>query len=172
MESKTLLVTPRFRVEQVSSPLPDGRSATRAIVRHPGAVTIIPMVDSDHVCLIRNFRIAVQQTLVELPAGTLESGESPAGAAERELIEETGYRAQRLTKLHAFYLSPGVMDERMHLYVAEGLEEVGAAREPGEVIDNLVVPWAQAIEMIFRGEIQDAKTIIGLLYYQHLRHHG
>jgi ADP-ribose pyrophosphatase len=165
---KTLLITSRFRVEEVEQPLPGGGTRKRQIVRHPGAVTILPLVSGDQVCLIRNYRIAVGQTLIELPAGTLEPGEDPAHTAERELIEETGYRATHIGHLHSFFLSPGILDERMHLYVATGLELVGAAREAGEDIENLVVPWAQAMDMIFQGEIQDAKSIIGLLYYDQL----
>ncbi len=162
---KTLLVTSRFRVEEVEQPLIGGGTRKRQIVRHPGAVTIIPLIDDEHVCLIRNYRVSVQQTLIELPAGTLEPNEDPAHTAERELIEETGYRARQITFLHSFYLSPGVLDERMHLYLATGLELVGAAREPGEQIENLVVPWEQAVGMVDQGVIQDAKTIVGLLYY-------
>lgn len=167
--ARTLLVTSRFRVEEVSQSLAQGGVATRAIVRHPGAVTIIPMVDSEHVCLIHNFRIAVNQTLIELPAGTLEPNEPPEQTAARELAEETGFRAERLSKLNSFYLSPGIIDERMHLYLAEGLAVVGSAREPGEDIENLIVSWSEAISMVFRGQIQDAKTIVGLLYYERLR---
>jgi ADP-ribose pyrophosphatase len=167
---KTLLETSRFRVEEVEQPLAGGGVRQRQVVRHPGAVTVIPLLPDQHVCLIRNFRIAVQQSLIELPAGTLEPNEPPAETAARELIEETGYQAGRIEFLHAFYLSPGILDERMHLYLASDLRSVGAAREPGEEIENLVVPWPEAIAMILRGEIQDAKTIAGLLFYdQQLR---
>jgi ADP-ribose pyrophosphatase len=166
---KTLLTTKRFRVEEVSETLPSGKVHQRAIVRHPGAVSIIPMVDAEHVCLIRNYRIAVRETLIEIPAGTLESNEPPEKTAERELVEETGYRPERLKKLHSFFLSPGVIDEHMHLFVAEGLKEVGAEREEGEQIENLIVSWQEAIDMIFNGKIKDAKTIVGLLYYNHMR---
>jgi ADP-ribose pyrophosphatase len=162
---KTLLVTNRFRVEEVAQSLPGGGIRTRQIVRHPGAVAIIPLLDNEHVCLIRNYRVSVEQTLVELPAGTLEPHEAPSRTAERELIEETGYRARQITLLTSFYLSPGILDERMYLYLATGLESVGAAREPGEEIENLVVPWDQAVDMVFQGAIQDAKSIVGLLYY-------
>lgn len=162
---KTLLVTSRFRVEEVEQPLAGGGTRKRQIVRHPGAVTVIPFVGDDSVCLIRNYRVSVQQTLIELPAGTLEPDEEPFRTAERELVEETGYRSSNLEHVHSFYLSPGVLDERMHLFVATGLEFVGAAREPGEEIENLIVPWQQAIEMVLQGEIQDAKTIVGLLYF-------
>ncbi|MBP90873.1 MAG: NUDIX hydrolase [Planctomycetaceae bacterium] len=165
MASKPLLVTERFRVEEVHQSLADGGTRTRAVVRHPGAVTIIPMVDSEHVCLIRNHRVSVQETLIELPAGTLEPPELPEATAYRELIEETGYRAQQLRSLHEFYLSPGILDERMHLFLAEELEFVGAQREPGEVIENLIVSWREAIKLVHDGVIQDAKTIVGLLMY-------
>jgi ADP-ribose pyrophosphatase len=167
--SKTLLITRKFRVEEITQALAQGGVAKRAVVRHPGAVTLIPMVSTDEVCLIRNFRIAVSQTLIELPAGTLEPNEPPERTADRELIEETGYRARRLTILHDFYLSPGVLDEQMRLYLAEDLEFVGAAREPGEEIENLIVPWSEAMEMVVQGQIRDAKTLVGLLLYDRLR---
>lgn len=169
MASETLLVTSRFSVEEVARKTPDGQIRTRAVVRHPGAVTIIPMVDDQHVCLIRNFRVSVNQTLIELPAGTLEPPEPPEQAAYRELQEETGYRAGTMRELHGFYLSPGILDERMQLFVAADLEAVGAAREPGEEIENLVVSWKDAMQLIVSREIQDAKTIVGLLLYDRLR---
>ncbi len=169
MSKELLLVTSRFSVEEVDRKTPDGQTRTRAVVRHPGAVTIIPMVDEDHVCLIHNFRVSVDRTLIELPAGTLEPPEPPDQAADRELVEETGYRAGKLREVHGFYLSPGILDERMHLYVATNLEMVGAAREPGEEIENLVVSWSEAMRMVESREIQDAKTIAGLLLYDRLR---
>ncbi len=168
-DPETLLVTSRFLVERVFQKTRSDAPRERAIVRHPGAVTIVPMVDEHHVCLIRNFRISVEQTLIELPAGTLEPNETPEQTAPRELLEETGYRAERWTELTAFYMSPGVMDERMHLFLGEELEMVAAAREPGEEIENLVVTWSDAIEMVHDGTIRDAKTIVGLLYCDRLR---
>jgi len=165
-------VTSRFSVVEVDRRAPDGQIRKRAIIRHPGAVTIIPMVDEDHVCLIRNFRVSVNQTLIELPAGTLEPPEPPNLAAERELREETGYRAGAMRELHEFYLSPGVLDERMHLFVATGLEAVGTAREPGEEIENFVVSWREALKLVESGEIRDAKTLVGLLWYDCLRSRG
>lgn len=169
MPMNTLLVTERFRVEQVDQPLREGGTRTRAIVRHPGAVTIIPLVDPEHVCLIRNYRVSVQETLIELPAGTLEPPEPPESTAYRELIEETGYRAGQLLPLQAFYLSPGILDERMYVFLAQDLEFVGAQREPGEEIENFIVPWKEAIQLVLDGVIQDAKTIAGLLMYDATR---
>jgi len=165
LESTQLLKTARFSVDQVTRTLGDGSLHCRQIVRHPGAVTILPMVDDEHVCLIRNYRVSVDETLIELPAGTREPDESPEATAHRELIEETGYEAGQLSLLHRFLLSPGILDERMVLYLATDLRVVGTNREVGEEIENLVVPLAGAIEMIQDGRIQDAKTIVGILAY-------
>jgi ADP-ribose pyrophosphatase len=136
----------------------------REVVRHPGSVVIVPCVDDEHICLIRNYRLSVDQALIELPAGTLEDGESPHACAERELIEETGYRAAELSELTAFYAAPGILDEYMHLFLANGLTPGVAAREPGEEIENLVVTWDDALQRIARREIRDAKTIVGILF--------
>jgi len=167
--SDLLLTTSKFRVVRESVTSDGGRTKTREIIRHPGACVIVPRLDDGRVCLIRNWRIAAGQTLIELPAGTLEPPEPPHVAAERELIEETGYRAQKIEFLHAFFLSPGILDEKMHLYVATGLTAGETAREEGEEIESLLVPWDEAIAMIFRGEIQDAKTIVGLLWVDRMK---
>lgn len=166
---KVLLTTSRFRVELVERITAGGARHERAVVRHPGAVTILPMVDSHNVCLIRNYRVAVGQTLIELPAGTLEPREEPMATAHRELMEETGYRAGNLEPFAQFFLSPGVLDERMHLYLATQLTAGSAEREPNEEIENLVVPWEQAIQWTLDGTIQDAKTIVALMLYDRRR---
>ncbi len=168
---RELLSTPRFRVTQIASKGSDGQLRERAVVRHPGAVTILPLLDGDDVCLIHNRRVAVDKSLIELPAGTLEPQEAPAETARRELVEETGYSAGKLTPLLDFYMSPGILDERMYLFLAEELTVVGPSREPGEEIENLVVSWQRALEMIDSGQIEDAKTVVGLLYYERLKRH-
>ena len=165
-----LLTTPKFRVvEHVLPPTGDRPEVRRQVIEHPGAVTIIPLVEGDRVCLVRNFRVAVGQTLVELPAGTLEPAEPPQETAIRELREETGYTAQRWRELPAFFMSPGILHERMHLFVAEGLTAGPPAREAGEEIENLVVPWREAVAMAERGEIEDAKSLVGILLWERLR---
>ena len=164
-----LLSTARFDVVEVPAIVGEPNGKMRQIVRHPGAVTIIPLVDKDHVCLIKNYRVSVDKVLIELPAGTREPAEEASITAERELIEETGYRCDKLELLHRFLLSPGILDEQMYLYVATGLTAGPPAREEGEKIDNLVVTWQQAINWVFSGEIEDAKTISGLLMFDHLR---
>ena len=168
-EPEEVLVTRRFRVVRHAQLGPDGKLHVRETVQHPGAVTILPVLDDGRVCLIRNYRVAVDQTLVELPAGTLEPGEDPAVTAKRELTEETGYRAASIEKLGEFYMSPGILNERMHLYVARGLQPGPAALEPGEQIETFVVPWADAMRMALDGTIQDAKTLVGLLSFDRIR---
>ena len=168
-EETCLLTTSRFKVVERTTGSKTAKQLRHQCIQHPGAVTIIPLVDADHVCLIQNYRLAVDKTLIELPAGTLEPGEAPELTARRELVEETGYQAQSITPLHGFFLSPGILDEWMHLYLATGLVAGPSAREPGETIENLVVPWEQAMRFVREQKIHDAKTIIGLLYYDSLR---
>lgn len=168
-EPRMLLKTPRFDVVEIDQRTREGGVKARQVVLHPGAVVILPLVDADHVCLIHNERVAVGKTLIELPAGTMEPPTSPQAMAIRELKEETGYSAERWRELPAFYMSPGILRERMHAFVAEGLTAGAHAREEGENIDNLVLPWTEALAMVDRGEIEDAKTICVLLLWQRLR---
>jgi ADP-ribose pyrophosphatase len=167
--ARLLLNTPRFRVLEVETRGADGRPAARQIVVHPGAVVVIPLVDDQSVCLIRNHRVAVSKTLVELPAGTIDPPDPPRETAVRELKEETGFTASRWRQLPGFYMSPGILNERMHVFVAEGLTAGEPEREAGENIDNLIVPCDEALAMIDRGEIEDAKTIAALLMWDRQR---
>lgn len=135
-------------------------------MRHPGAVTVLPLLEDGRVCLVRNYRVAVDQTLIELPAGVVEPGEDPAETARRELAEETGYRAAVIELLAVFYMSPGILDEKMYLYLATSLRPGATALEPGEDIQPLLTTWEEALEMARDGRIQDAKTLTGLLFYE------
>jgi len=163
----------RFRVVRRVQVTPDGQKHLRPIIEHPGAVTILPLIDPQRICLLRNYRVAVERELIELPAGTLEPAEDPAHTAARELAEETGYRARRIELLTTFYTSPGILDERMYLYVASGLEPGPQALEPGEQIETWIVSWDEALAMARDGRIRDAKTLVGLLYGDRfLRQHG
>ena len=159
----------RFRVERVVQTMPDASRHLREVVRHPGAVVILPLLDDGRVCFVRNYRVAVAETLIELPAGTLEPGEDPAATALRELAEETGYRAGRMEHLISFCTSPGILDEQMHFYLAEALRPGPMALEAGEDIQPLLCTWEEALQMVRRGEIHDAKTLVGLLYYRTFR---
>jgi ADP-ribose pyrophosphatase len=168
-DDQLLLQTQRFRVVRRRQPELRGGTLAREIVLHPGAVVVIPLLPRDHVCLIRNFRVAVERTLIELPAGTIDPPEQPEATAARELTEETGYRAARLTALPSFLMSPGILNERMYGFAAHDLTPGPPRREEGEQIENLVVPWCEAIAMSLDGRIEDAKTIAALLMWDRLR---
>ncbi len=159
-----LLQCQRFQVVRLRHTTPSGNLDLREVVLHPGAVAIVPMVTDDQVCLVRNFRKAVGDTLLELPAGTLE-GESPLETARRELHEETGYTARDWEPLHTFWMSPGILREAMHVFVATGLTAGDPHREATEQIENLVVSWDEAVAMCMSGKICDAKSIAGILLY-------
>ncbi|MGO8752233.1 MAG: NUDIX hydrolase [Thermoguttaceae bacterium] len=167
-----LLKTVKFQVVRRQATAEDGRVHAREVIRHPGAVVLLPILDDGRICLIRNFRVSVGKRLVELPAGTLEAGEDPLHAAHRELAEETGFRARSMELLTSFYASPGILDERMHLFLASGLEPGPTALEGDEDIQPLLVSGEEAFTMIAGGTIQDAKTLIGLLYYGVFRRKG
>jgi len=168
-EPEILFEGRRFRVERLVQTMPDGSGHPREVVRHPGAVVILPLLDDGRICFVRNYRVAVAQTLIELPAGTLEPGEDPAAAAERELAEETGYRAGQIEHLISFWMSPGILDERMHLYVARALRPGPMALDAGEDIEPLLATWEEALGMARQGDIRDAKSLVGLLYYRMFR---
>ena len=126
-------------------------------------------VDRDRVVLLRNFRFVIGETLWEVPAGTVEVGEPLEACARRELAEETGYTAAKWRSLGFLFASPGVLDEKLHLFVAEDLTPGDAAPEPGEQLQPVTVTFDDAIRMCLNGEIRDAKTITSLLLWERLR---
>ena len=170
----TLLETEKYNIETVAFRNSDGSQASRAIIRHPGSVIILPLLHvqnaESNIVLIRNFRITLERSIVELPAGTrakpTERGaqESPESCATRELVEETGYRAGTIKHVTSWLMAPGLTDEVMHFFLATQLTHVGQHLEPDETIQPLVVPASRARDMIRTGEITDAKTILALLW--------
>lgn len=150
-------------------PLPAGGSHRVAILRHPGAAVLLAFPDDRHLVLVRNWRRAVEKTLWELPAGTLDPGEDPAAGAGRELREETGFAAGKLELLRSFYPSPGLMDERMFLFRATDLTPGPPQLDVGERLEAEVVPYAQAQQWALDGTIQDGKSLVGLLLWERLR---
>jgi ADP-ribose pyrophosphatase len=146
--------------------LPDGRTAIREIVGTPGAVTVVPLTEDRHVRMVRQFRSAIRDFLLELPAGTLQPGESPRDAAPRELAEETGDRASNWQYLASFHTMPGLCDEIIHLFLATDLMPGETNRDPDESIEVVTLPLDQALAMVRTGQIRDAKTIVGLFMAQ------
>jgi ADP-ribose pyrophosphatase len=135
----------------------------RDVVHHPGSAVIVPVHDDGTVSLVRQYRHPAVRYLLEVPAGTLSDGERPEAGAARELEEELGLIAERLEKLSEFFVSPGFLEEKMWVYLATGLSEGKAQPDEDEVLDVVRLPIGDALEMITSGEIQDAKTIIGLI---------
>jgi ADP-ribose pyrophosphatase len=156
----------------------DGTRATRDFAGHPGAVAIVAIDAADRVALVRQWRLAADAALLEIPAGGLDlaadgTKEEPDAAARRELEEETGWRAGTWRKLGAFFSAPGFTDELMHLYLATDLVPADPDGRLGPEEDERLIlewrPWREAIAAAERGEIRDAKTLVGLLWYDRLR---
>ena len=165
---EVLLETALFNVARLTFDTPDGRPIVRDMIEHPGAAVILPVLDDGRVILIRNVRRTVNKTLWELPAGTLEPNEAPEVCAARELEEETGYRAENLEPLTAFFASPGILNERMHGYVATGLTKTAQSLDHDEEIEVFPLPEWEIRDMLKQGHIEDGKSIALLLYWMHL----
>jgi ADP-ribose pyrophosphatase len=150
---------------------PDGSTGQLEMLRHPGASAVVPFLDDPRtadprVLLIRQFRHAAEGFIWEVPAGRLDAGESPETCAHRELEEETGMRARTLERLTTIYTTPGFTDERIHLFLAHGLEEGTHHREADEFMELHPLRWSAAMDLARTGAIQDAKTLASLLFVQ------
>lgn len=150
-----------LRVDTVAAA--DGRTSTREVVEHPGAVLLLALDSEDNIFLVRQYRHPVGRSLLELPAGTLEEGEEPEACAQRELREETGFRSGRLEPLGGMFMTPGYCNEYIHLFLATDLEESPLDTGDEEDIRTLRLPLAEALRLVESGEIEDAKTIAALL---------
>jgi ADP-ribose diphosphatase len=152
-----------LRLRQV--PGRDGRLHQREIVEHAPAAAVVAVQPDDRVLLVRQLRPAVDQLLLELPAGIVDPGEDPRTCARRELEEETGFTALRLEPLIRFYPSPGFCTELLHIFVATDLREARGEPDDDEDLELVLMPLAEAVDRVRRGEITDAKTVVGLLAY-------
>lgn len=167
---RLLLRTSKFDVLEKSYRTSTGEHV-RPVIDHPGAVCILPFLDDGRVVLIRNYRAAVERELVEICAGTLEAGEEPLATAKREIIEETGYAAGQWQHVRDFWMSPGILKERMHFFVARELTPRPQDLDEGEVVEPFLVSWDEALAMTRDGRIEDAKTLVALLYYDRFLRH-
>ncbi|MBX6770624.1 MAG: NUDIX hydrolase [Chloroflexi bacterium] len=154
-----------LHVDEVA--LPDGRLTTREIVEHPGAVVIIAPDEQGRVAMVRQYRSAARRELLELPAGTREPGESDEACARRELAEEMGVTAATWRRVLGFYSAPGFCTEYLTVFLATGLSPVANVPEADETIRREWIDLALVPAMIARGDIRDAKSIAGLLWYLH-----
>ena len=164
-ESEIIFSCPIFKLEKTWQLGRSGKKHTRYVIRHPGGVGILPILPSGKILLIRQFRVAVGRYIYEIPAGMREPGEAPLVTAQRELKEETGYTAEKWTPYPSFYASPGYLDEKLFLFLAEDLIPGETALEDGENLSSLSVSLEKALEMIDAGEIEDGKTVGAILRY-------
>lgn len=151
-----------FDLNVEEATLPDGRRTVIEVIRHPGSSGIIPIEKPQLVILIRQFRPAIGRFVWEIPAGTLHPGEDPLDCAKRELQEECGLLAQRFEKLGDILVAPGYSDERIHLFMASEFTSCDRNLDEDELLTTHSLPYNQVMEMIEKGEIEDAMTIVGL----------
>lgn len=148
--------------------LPNGKTAKRELIKHPGAVAIIALTEENKLVLVEQYRKALDRTIVEIPAGKLEKGEEPSQCAKRELEEETGYECKTLELVSSFYTSPGFADEIVHVFLAKGLrkKENAAGLDEDEFVNLLEWTLDEALQAIEKKQIYDAKTMFAVQYIQ------
>ena len=144
--------------------LPNGKSSTREWIKHPGAVCIIPILPNGNLCLIRQYRYGPRAEFIEIPAGKLDIGEDPLVCAKRELEEEIGYIAGKLTFLTNIHPAIGFSNEKMWVYLAEDLILSKQSLDQDEFLELYPIPLKKAIDLIYEGKITDVKTVIGILW--------
>lgn len=150
--------------------LPDGQQATREYIVHPGAVVVIPLLANGEVVMERQFRYPLRSDFYELPAGKIDPGEQPLACGQRELLEETGYIADKWRFLATIHPCIGYSDERMSLFLAEELTPGGHQRDGDEFLEVFTIPLVQALEWVRGGLITDVKTVIGLFWAEKILH--
>ncbi len=156
-----------FKIREEKVRLPNGKRPLYLIIDHPGAIMLIPIIE-DKILLIREYRPTVGQWLYQLPAGTIEKGESPKQTASRELVEEIGYSSRKIKFLFKSYTTPGISNEVMHFFLAEDLKEATQNLDANEVIEVKPTKITKILEMIKSGKIKDDNTISGIMYYVHI----
>ncbi len=156
---KTVFEGHIIQVELDEIALPNGRPAQREVVRHPGGVCVLALDQDGQVTLVRQYRYPMGEHIIELPAGKLDPGEEPSVAARRELEEETGLRAGKLTYLGYLLASPGFCDERLHMFLAQELEQLDSHPDEDEFLDVFTMPYSELLSKVMAGELHDAKSV-------------
>lgn len=165
LKSEVVYEGPVFGVRRDEVLEPTGVRAVREVITHPGSVVVLPVLADGRIVLVRQYRHATRQYLWELVAGRIDEGESVKEGAARELLEETGYKAKRFTVFLDVFPTPGFLEERMYILLAEGLTAGKAQPEEDEKIEVRAYTAKQLREMLNRGKLRDAKSIAGILYY-------
>lgn len=163
LASKRVFDGKLLHIDSDTVQLPNGKEATREVIRHCGAVAVVPMLDDGSVVMVRQFRYPYDDVMLEVPAGKLDAGETPLEAAERELSEETGARAECLVDLGKFYPSVAYTDETITIYLAYGLTFETAHTDADEFLETERIPLDTLAEMVMANEIPDGKTQVAIL---------
>lgn len=171
---KTLHSTSVFKgrliqVEVAQVELPNGEKSTREIVKHPGAVAIIPFTADGRLVVVRQFRKPLEKEIFEIPAGKLEQGEDPLETARRELREETGYQGEHFKLVTSFYTSPGFADELIYIYEATQLKPGHAEQDEDEFVEPHLITLEEGLSLLANQKIHDAKTAFAIIYWQNKR---
>ena len=154
----------RLYVDQVRAA--DGHVGNREYLRHPGAVMIVPLLPDGHVVLERQFRYPLKRTAIEFPAGKIDAGEPPFRCAQRELLEETGYRAAPWSYLGGLHNAIAYSDEKIEMFLAEDLAHEGAALDAGETLEVFTAPWQQLLQWVREGTVTEVKTMLGVMWLE------
>ncbi len=154
----------RLYVDDVRSA--DGHVGAREYLRHPGAVMIVPLLPDGRVVLERQFRYPLKRTVIEFPAGKIDVGELPFKCAQRELLEETGYRAARWSYLGGLHNAIGYSDEKIEMFLAEELTHAGATLDAGETLEVFTAPWQELLQWVRDGTVTDVKTMLGVMWLE------
>lgn len=169
LASETLFKGNFLEARRDTVALPDGRSATREYVTHPGAVVIVPLLDDGRVVVERQYRYPVDRVMIEFPAGKLDAGEDPLVCGQRELLEETGYTAREWAKAGQMHLAIAYSTEVLHIYFARGLSAGARQLDEGEFLDVSTATLAQLLDWSRSGELTDAKSLSCLLWLQNVQ---